>query len=117
MKRLICILFAALLLCACTVTGTPAAPVTEPTEPTAAPEPLPDFPVPEITGYAGFSDVLSAKLLDGTQNKNLSPISVYLALAMTAEGAKGETQADMMFSSDLGERAKLRFPRCRNPTC
>lgn len=96
MKRLICILFAALLLCACTVTGKPTAPMTEPTEPTAAPEPLPDFPVPEITGYAGFSDVLSSKLLDGTQNKNLSPISVYLALAMTAEGAKGETQADML---------------------
>lgn len=96
MKRLICILFAALLLCACTVTGTPASPVAEPTEPTAAPEPLPDFSIPEIAGYAGFSDVLAATLLDGTQNKNLSPISVYLALAMTAEGARGETQADML---------------------
>ena len=96
MKRLICILFAALLLCACTVTGTPASPVDEPTVPTEAPETLPDVPIPEITGYAGFSDVLAAKLLDGTQNKNLSPISVYLALAMTAEGAKGETQADML---------------------
>ena len=96
MKRLICILFAALLLCACTVTGTPASPVDEPSVPTETPETLPDVPVPEITGYAGFSDVLAAKLLDGTQNKNLSPISVYLALAMTAEGAKGETQADML---------------------
>ncbi|MBR4905321.1 MAG: serpin family protein [Clostridia bacterium] len=96
MKRLLCILFAMLLLCACTVTGTPAAPVAEPTVPTEAPETLPDVPIPEITGYAGFSDVLSSKLLDGTQNKNLSPISVYLALAMTAEGASGETQADML---------------------
>ena len=96
MKRLICILFAALLLCACTVTGTPVSPVDEPTVPTEAPETLPDVPIPEITGYAGFSDVLAAKLLDGTQNKNLSPISVYLALAMTAGGAKGKTQADML---------------------
>ena len=96
MKRLISILFAALLLCACTVNSRPTAPLTEPTEQTEAPEPLPDFPIPEIAGYAGFSDVLAAKLLDGTRNKNLSPISLYLALAMTAEGAKGETQADML---------------------
>ena len=96
MKRLTCILFAALLLCACTANSRPTSPVAEPTVPTEAPEALPDFPVPEITGYAGFSDVLAAKLLNGTQNKNLSPISVYLALAMTAEGAKGETQADML---------------------
>jgi len=50
----------------------------------------------EIAGYAGFSDVLSAKVLDGTKNRNLSPISVYLALAMAAEGASGETQSDML---------------------
>ena len=93
MKRLISILFAALLLCACTVNNRPTS---SDAEPTAAPTPLPDNPIPEIAGYAGFSDVLAAKLLDGTQNKNLSPISVYLALAMTAEGAKGETQADML---------------------
>lgn len=92
MKRLFCILCAALLLAACVQTPAPA-PVSEPTEEPAASL---DFPIPEITGYAGFSDVLAAKLLDGTQNKNLSPISVYLALAMVAEGAKEQTQADML---------------------
>jgi serpin B len=49
-----------------------------------------------ITGYDGFCDVLSAKLIDGSENSNLSPISVYLALAMVAEGAKGETQTAML---------------------
>lgn len=102
MKRLICILFAALLLCACTTKKDPAqVTVTDPSEPPAPaeiPDPaeLPDFPVPEITGYTGFADVLAAKLVDGTKNRNLSPISVYLALAMTAEGAKGETQTAML---------------------
>ena len=93
MKRLICILFAALLLCACTVNFRPSSPVAEPTEVTQT---QPDIPIPKVVGYAGFSDVLAAKLLDGTQNRNLSPISVYLALAMTAEGAKGETLSDML---------------------
>lgn len=105
MKRLICILFAALLLCACTVNARPTSPAAEPSE---APEPLPDFPIPEITGYTGFSDVLSAKLLDGTQNRNLSPISVYLALAMTAEGAKGDTQTDMLKLLGCGTVEELR---------
>ncbi len=49
-----------------------------------------------ITGYDGFCDVLSAKLIDGSENSNLSPISVYLALAMVTEGAKGETQTAML---------------------
>lgn len=94
MKRLLCILFAALLLCACTARYEPSpAPAVEPT---AAPTQLIYAPIPEIGSYAGFSDALCAKLLDGTQNRNLSPVSVYLALAMVAEGAKGQTQADML---------------------
>ena len=40
--------------------------------------------------------MLSAKLIDGSENSNLSPISVYLALAMVAEGARGETQTAML---------------------
>ena len=102
MKRLFCIFIAALLLCACTMKTDPAS-----TDPTVETEEDPDFygvivdtdtdhEIPDINGYHDFVKVLSAKLLDGTQNKNLSPISVYLALAMTAEGAKGETQADML---------------------
>ena len=99
MKRLFSILFAALLLCACTARYEPSpAPAVEPTaaNPTAAPTQLIYAPIPEIGSYAGFSDALCAKLLDGTQNRNLSPVSVYLALAMVAEGAKGQTQADML---------------------
>ena len=56
----------------------------------------PSFADLGITGYDGFCDVLSAKLIDGSENSNLSPISVYLALAMVAEGARGETQTAML---------------------
>lgn len=51
---------------------------------------------PVVTGYADFSDLLSAAILSGTRNQNLSPISVYLALAMVAEGANGDTQAELL---------------------
>ncbi len=90
MKRMLCILCAALLLAACT--ARPAAG----TPPTEEPAHMTFVSAEEIAGYAGFSDVLSAKVLDGTKNRNLSPISVYLALAMAAEGASGETQSDML---------------------
>lgn len=94
MKKLLCILFAALLLCACTLKPTH---VETPADgPIETSQPVPDVPVPEITGYAGFADVLAAGLLLGDGNSNLSPISVYLALAMTAEGAEGETQTAML---------------------
>jgi serpin B len=98
MKRLFCILFAALLLVGCTAKNAPAAPAdpTNEPDPTEAPAPVTDTPVPEIVGYGSFADVLASKLLDGTANKNLSPISVYLALAMVAEGASGETQEAML---------------------
>ena len=49
-----------------------------------------------FTGYDEFCDVLAAKLIDGSKNSNLSPISVYLALAMTADGAEGDTQTAML---------------------
>ena len=49
-----------------------------------------------VGGYDDFSNLLSAALLSGTQNRNLSPISVYLALAMVAEGANGDTQAELL---------------------
>ena len=52
--------------------------------------------IPPIEGYTDFASVLSAALIDGTGNKNLSPISVYLALAMAAEGAKGDTRAELL---------------------
>lgn len=98
MKRLLCILFAALLLAACTAKNAPAADPdpTKAPDPTEAPAPVIDVPVPDVDGYGSFADVLASKLLDGTANKNLSPISVYLALAMVAEGANGETQESML---------------------
>ena len=52
--------------------------------------------MPEIHGYADFAHTLTAALLDGTKNRNFSPISVYLALAMVAEGANGATQAELL---------------------
>lgn len=96
MKRLLCICCSILMLCACT-----ARVEISQTEPQKEETPLPivqktDAEIPEIGGYADFCDTLSAALIDGSRNRNLSPISVYLALSMTAEGAKGETQADML---------------------
>lgn len=49
-----------------------------------------------LGGYEDFMAALSAALIDGTGNKNLSPLSVYLALAMAAEGAAGQTQAELL---------------------
>ena len=107
MKRILCLALACLFLLACTA-APETAPVPSPAveaDPTAAPEPSfepvqldapPSFTVPEINGYADFSDVFSAALLDGTKNRNLSPISVYLALAMAAEGANGDTQTELL---------------------
>ena len=109
MKRFLCVLFACLLLWACTKTPAPDEP-----DPGADPIPaidpsaLPDFPVPEIGGYADFSDVLSAKLIDGTKNSNLSPISVYLALAMAAEGTSGETQTELLALLGCKDLSELR---------
>lgn len=101
MKQMLCILFAmTLLLCGCVPSGgsvslgeeeQPSA-----VTPTEEPMSLPSFMDLGITGYDGFCDVLAAKLIDGSKNSNLSPISVYLALAMVADGARGETQTAML---------------------
>ena len=94
MKRLLCAILTLLLL---SVGCTAKKPATQS-------EPLPtdvlielpaDFD-PTVTGYTDFSDVLSAALIDGSQNRNLSPVSVYLALAMVTEGAVGDTQAELL---------------------
>ena len=63
-------------------------------------EPTPT--IPPIDGYNDFMSVLSAALMDGQSNKNLSPVSVYIALAMAAEGAKGDTQEELL--AILGEK-------------
>ena len=52
--------------------------------------------IPAVGDYDDFVAVLSAAVIDGKGNKNLSPVSVYMALAMTAEGAQGDTRAELL---------------------
>ncbi|MBQ1820289.1 MAG: hypothetical protein II117_01670 [Clostridia bacterium] len=63
---------------------------------------------PDVSGYGDFSNLLSAAILSGTKNQNLSPISVYLALAMVTEGAKGNTQAELLKLLGCKDLAELR---------
>ena len=86
MKRFVCMLCAALLLlCGCARTFEPSPAPAANTDPKEAPKELPYFPVPVIEGYADFSDVLSAKLIDGTENKNL--INAVKALVAYSDAA------------------------------
>ena len=71
----------------------PTVTVTYYSEPTAV---APAVDLPDVAGYDDFASVLSAAVLDGTGNKNLSPVSVYIALSMAAEGARGETQRELL---------------------
>ena len=71
----------------------PTVTVTYYSEPTAV---APAVDMPDVAGYDDFTSVLSAAVLDGTGNKNLSPVSVYIALSMAAEGARGETQRELL---------------------
>lgn len=71
----------------------PTVTVTYYSEPTAV---APAVDLPDVAGYDHFTSVLSAAVLDGTGNKNLSPVSVYIALSMAAEGARGETQRELL---------------------
>ncbi len=117
MKRILPILLSLLLLCACvqrpqnetaqaSAAETGETPAAEPDATPANKTPAPDrdvptpvalsFDVPEIGGYSDFAYTLSAALLDGTENRNLSPVSVYYALAMAAEGADGQTLSDLL---------------------
>jgi len=66
--------------------------LTDPVEPIYAPQGEPVT----VGGYGDFANLLSAAVLSGSRNQNLSPISVYLALAMVAEGAKGDTQTELL---------------------
>lgn len=78
--------------------------ITDPVPPVYSP----DSKKPEVNGYADFSNLLSAALLSGTENRNLSPISVYLALAMVAEGAAGDTQTELLNLLGCKDLAELR---------
>lgn len=50
-----------------------------------------------VEDYADFAALVSAAYLYGTdQNKMISPVSLYMALAMVAQAASGDTQAELM---------------------
>ncbi len=55
-----------------------------------------DLDLTDVSCDMSFAFALAARLLDGRQNRNLSPISVYLAMAMVTEGANGDTQAELL---------------------
>lgn len=134
MKRILSVLLILLLLCACVqkpqneasqaVAATPApepdaAPTDNPTPPDRdGPTPVAlGFDVPEIGGYSDFACTLSAALLDGTENHNLSPVSAYFALAMAAEGANGKTQADLLQLLGCSDLESLRETAGKLETC
>ncbi len=94
MKRILPFLLSLLLLCAC-VQKPQTANGLVPESADVHPVEL-GFDVPEIGNFSDFACTLSAALLDGAENRNLSPVSVYFALAMAAEGANGKTQADLL---------------------
>ena len=114
MKRILCLLLTGLLLFSAAACSAPAAAsqpeATEiPEKPSGSGEQKPqvgvgdqtdpaepDYDVLKYSGYGNFSQLLSSVLLTGTENRNLSPISVYLALAMVAEGASGDTLSELL---------------------
>ena len=100
MKRLLCMVLSGLMLlsaAACSAAPQPVEPdnVNTPAEKPDE-DPAPAVEIPEIGGYADFMKTVSASLVNGLQNRNFSPISVYLALAMLTEGAVGETQEELL---------------------
>lgn len=95
MKRIVSALLILLLLSSVGCSTDKPSPASYPDSAAVEPVAL-GFDVPEIGGYDDFVCTLSAALLDGTANHNLSPLSVYIALAMAAEGANGQTLADLL---------------------
>ena len=93
MKKILCWLLLSVLLTGCAGTQ-PAAEIK--TNEEAPLQSGPAVEIPAVEGYEDFTALLSAAVLDGRGNKNLSPVSVYLALAMAAEGARGDTQAELL---------------------
>lgn len=95
MKRIVSVLLILLLLSSVGCSTDKPSPASYPDSAAVEPVAL-GFDVPEVNGYDDFVYTLSAALLSGKSNSNLSPLSVYIALAMTAEGANGDTQANIL---------------------
>ena len=95
MKRIVSVLLILLLLSSVGCSTDKPSPASYPDSAAVEPVAL-GFDVPEVNSYDDFVYTLSAALLDGTANHNLSPLSVYIALAMAAEGANGQTLADLL---------------------
>ena len=120
MKKIICILLMGLLLAGCVqpydgaqnsdTEARPTVTVTYYSEPTAM---VPLVEIPAIANYEAFMEVISAAVLDGRGNKNLSPVSVYLALAMACEGARGQTEAELLALLGAQDAADMRSTAIR----
>ncbi len=96
MKRLIALLLSlCLLLCGCG--GAAQAPVTEPA-PTAQAQPVTALTSDAEGGEEAVDFALSLlkATFDGENNALISPLSIYAALGMTANGADGETLIQMI---------------------
>lgn len=63
----------------------------------------------EFVGAAqAFSYDSAARLLaEGTKNRNYSPLSLYYALALTAQGAEGKTEEEMLAVLGMKDKAEL----------
>lgn len=67
-----------------------------------------------LDAASAFSYETAARLLgDGTENRNYSPLSLYYALALVAQGAEGETAQEMMSVLGVGDKAEL-AKQCAN---
>ncbi len=116
MKKVICVLLTGLLLTGCVQPSKssndqnhkearPTVTVTYYSEPTAL---VPPVEMPAVGDREAFTEEISAAVLDGSKNKNLSPVSAYIALAMAAEGARGQTQRELLSLLGAKDGADLR---------
>lgn len=63
-----------------------------------------------VKPLADFSALVSKEIMTGTEDENRvwSPVNAYIALAMTAELAEGETQTELLDVLDADSTAELR---------
>ena len=101
MKKLICILLILLMLASCTMPNLKKYEVVE-----AAESDAPDYELLRNSDYLAFLEKLSAfssEITEGVfstvginQNFCISPMSVYMALALVVEASSGETRQEIL---------------------